>query len=93
LLNPETRLAYWIYRCATKYALLGLMPVNGFVEAVRGAGFSIDVCEAAHIEATHAYHRALKLARTLAYLAMAENIGPSHLAEALQYRPRLMDAG
>jgi magnesium chelatase family protein len=37
-----------------------------------------------------AYHRVLKLARTIADLAGSENIGPSHLAEALQYRPRLM---
>jgi magnesium chelatase family protein len=36
------------------------------------------------------YHRVLKLARTIADLARSENIGPSHLAEALQYRPRLM---
>ncbi len=36
-----------------------------------------------------AYHRVLKLARTIADLAGCEKIGPSHLAEALQYRPRL----
>ncbi len=36
-----------------------------------------------------AYHRVLKLARTIADLAGAEQIGPQHLAEALQYRPRL----
>jgi magnesium chelatase family protein len=36
-----------------------------------------------------AYHRVLKLARTIADLAGVEEIGPSHLAEALQYRPRL----
>jgi magnesium chelatase family protein len=40
-----------------------------------------------------AYHRILKLARTIADLAGAENIGPAHLAEALQYRPRGMMAG
>jgi magnesium chelatase family protein len=36
-----------------------------------------------------AYHRVLKLARTIADLAGVEQIGPQHLAEALQYRPRL----
>jgi magnesium chelatase family protein len=37
-----------------------------------------------------AYHRILKLAKTIADLAGSEQIGPSHLAEALQYRPRGM---
>jgi magnesium chelatase family protein len=36
-----------------------------------------------------AYHRVLKLARTIADLAGAETIAPSHLAEALQYRPKM----
>ncbi len=38
-----------------------------------------------------AYHRVLKLARTIADLASSENIGPAHLAEALQYRPRVLE--
>ena len=36
-----------------------------------------------------AYHRILKLARTIADLEQAENVQANHLAEALQYRPRL----
>lgn len=37
-----------------------------------------------------AYHRVLKLARTIADLAGSESIDSPHLAEALQYRPKLM---
>jgi len=37
-----------------------------------------------------AYHRILKLARTISDLAGCEEIGSVHLAEALQYRPKLM---
>jgi len=36
------------------------------------------------------YHRVLKLARTIADLVGSEGIQAAHLAEALQYRPKLM---
>ncbi len=40
-----------------------------------------------------AYHRVLKLARTIADLAGSPAIAPQHLAEALQYRPRMENGG
>lgn len=36
-----------------------------------------------------AYHRVLKLARTIADLAREEYIRPDHVAEAIQYRPKV----
>jgi predicted ATPase with chaperone activity len=35
-----------------------------------------------------AYHRVLRVARTIADLAGEERIAPMHLAEAIQYQPR-----
>ncbi len=43
--------------------------------------------EQLHLSA-RAYHRVLKLSRTIADLAGEEELAPQHLAEALQYQPR-----
>ena len=53
-------------------------------------GLAKAAMERLHLSA-RAFHRTLKLARTIADLADAEVIGVAHLAEAVQYRQRGMD--
>ena len=52
-----------------------------------GRGLLKTVMTQLHLS-PRAYHRILKLARTIADLAGSARIEPPHLAEAIQYRPR-----
>ena len=52
-----------------------------------GEGLMRAAMRQLHLSA-RAYHRVLKLARTIADLAEREAIEAAHLAEALQYRPK-----
>ncbi len=49
-----------------------------------------NACDELNLSA-RSYFRILKIARTIADLAGSENISTTHLAEALQYRPKLKD--
>ena len=48
-----------------------------------------NAVEQMHLSA-RAYFRVLKLARTIADLAALEHIASAHVAEALQYRPKII---
>jgi magnesium chelatase family protein len=54
---------------------------------VAGEGLMRAAMRQLHLSA-RGYHRVLKLARTIADLAESERVGATHLAEALQYRPK-----
>ena len=62
-------------------------PVLEEVTRADSAGMTLlrDAADSMHLTA-RGYHRVLRVARTLADLDAAENVGRVHLAEALSYR-------
>lgn len=76
-------------RCLTN-AEMGLEEIRAHC-ALDAAGQSLMKAAVRQLDlSAGAYHRILRLARTIADLAGAEQIGPAHLAEGLQYRSRPM---
>jgi magnesium chelatase family protein len=69
---------------------MGVAEVRKFCE-LDAEGRALVKAAMAQMQLTaRAYHRVLKLARTIADLAGAERVAPNHLAEALQYRARVL---
>jgi len=69
---------------------MGPAEIRGFC-AVDDAGNQLLKAAMRQMQlSARAYHRILKLARTIADLAGNERIQTAHLAEAIQYRPRRM---
>jgi magnesium chelatase family protein len=74
-------------RCATN-AEMGLDEIRAFCQ-LDAAGHSLMKAATRQLDlSVGAYHRILRLARSIADIAGVEQIGPAHLAESLQYRSR-----
>jgi magnesium chelatase family protein len=70
-------------------AEMGPTEVREFCQTdVSGEKLLKSAVQQLHVSA-RAYHRVLKLARTIADLADSEMIAANHVAEAMQYRPRV----
>ncbi len=74
----------------TRNAEMGPMEMREYCHQMDASGekFLKAAVQQLHLSA-RAYHRVLKLARTIADLAGSEMIMANHVAEAVQYRPRV----
>jgi magnesium chelatase family protein len=70
---------------------MGPVQVWNFCQAEDSAGALLKGAVNQLNLSARAYHRILKVARTIADLAGAERIAVTHVAEALQYRPRFSE--
>lgn len=70
-------------------AEMGLREIKKFINITGDTRSILQMAHEKHHLSARAYHRVLKLARTIADLAGSEEIAESHLLEALQYRPKV----
>ncbi|HEU5201037.1 MAG TPA: YifB family Mg chelatase-like AAA ATPase [Ktedonobacterales bacterium] len=85
----ERQAARFVGTRLTCNAEMGPAEVRAFCEIeASGQNLMKAAMQQLHLSA-RAFHRILKLARTIADLAGSDQIAVNHLAEAIQYRPRL----
>jgi magnesium chelatase family protein len=73
-------------------ASMGPREVQEFVRLdAQGEGLMASAVRQLALSA-RAYHRVLKLSRTIADLDHSDGVKAQHVAEAIQYRPRVADA-
>lgn len=69
-------------------AEMGLREIKEFIKIGEHLRPVLKRAHEKHHLSARAYHKVLKLARTIADLENSEEIGELHLSEALQYRPK-----
>ena len=72
----------------TRNADMTSLEVREFCQVEPNAQSLLQAAMKQLVLSARAFHRILKLARTIADLAEAQTISANHLAEAIQYRPR-----
>ncbi len=70
-------------------AEMGLRELKQFVPIQGSLRSMLELAHERHRLSARAYHRLLKLSRTIADLEGAEDVRENHVLEALQYRPKL----